>query len=274
MSGPPWTRRSAWSSPSILTPSTRTGPATGVFQMADAVGRPCPVDRAGTGHVQREDTSAGRGSMHPGNLRRPRGSGLGPGDGARVSGRRSGTWASIRSSGVELGGTAVTVTRLGLGTAEIGGLYAPVPEAQAAALLAHAWESGVRYFDTAPFYGYGTAEQRLGDALRAHPRDEYTLSTKVGGLLVPIEPVSGATRYSSQTARGGWVLRRHPAVAGALRLHARRGAPLAGAEPGAPRTRAHRHPLHPQFRRGSVRGLSGPPRVARSRASSVPSARA
>ena len=91
---------------------------------------------------------------------------------------------------VKLGTTDVEVTRLGFGSAEIGGLYEAVPDAQAASLIAHMWESGVRYFDSAPLYGYGTAERRVGNGLRAHHRDEYTLSTKVGRLLVPIEPVA------------------------------------------------------------------------------------
>jgi D-threo-aldose 1-dehydrogenase len=91
---------------------------------------------------------------------------------------------------VKLGNTDVEVTRLGLGTAEIGGLYKALPEEQAGALVAHVWDSGVRYFDTAPLYGLGTAEKRIGDGLRGHRRDDFTLSTKVGRLLVPIE--SGA----------------------------------------------------------------------------------
>jgi D-threo-aldose 1-dehydrogenase len=94
---------------------------------------------------------------------------------------------------VTLGTTSVEVTRLGLGTAEIGGLYTAVPEEQAAGLIAHAWDIGVRYFDTAPLYGYGTAERRTGNGLRARPRDEFSLSTKVGRLVVPLdEDPSGA----------------------------------------------------------------------------------
>lgn len=91
---------------------------------------------------------------------------------------------------IKLGTTDVEVTRLGFGSAEIGGLYRPVPEEQAASLMAHLWDSGVRYFDSAPLYGYGTAETRVGNGLRAHARDAYTLSTKVGRLLVPIEPAA------------------------------------------------------------------------------------
>ncbi|MFJ9949389.1 aldo/keto reductase [Kitasatospora sp. NPDC091207] len=84
-----------------------------------------------------------------------------------------------------LGRTPVQVTELAFGAAGIGNLFTPVTDAQAAQAVAAAWESGVRYFDTAPHYGLGLSERRLGDALRALPRDEYTLSTKVGRLLEP-----------------------------------------------------------------------------------------
>jgi D-threo-aldose 1-dehydrogenase len=77
------------------------------------------------------------------------------------------------------------VTRLALGCAPLAGLYEPVPEAQARATIDAAWELGIRTFDTAPHYGAGVSEQRVGAALRARPRDELVLSTKVGRLLVP-----------------------------------------------------------------------------------------
>ena len=64
-------------------------------------------------------------------------------------------------------------------------LFAAVPDAQARALLDAAWDSGCRSFDTAPHYGHGLSEQRLGNALRAQPRDAFTLSSKVGRLLTP-----------------------------------------------------------------------------------------
>jgi D-threo-aldose 1-dehydrogenase len=86
---------------------------------------------------------------------------------------------------VRLGRTQLHVTRLGLGLAPIGGLYTPVGAAQAAATLDRAWEHGLRYFDTAPLYGYGLSEIRTGAALSKHPRAEFVLSTKVGRLLVP-----------------------------------------------------------------------------------------
>jgi len=83
---------------------------------------------------------------------------------------------------VPLGRTGVTVTRMGLGTAALGGLFRPVSEEQARATIEAAWEAGLRYFDTAPLYGYGLAERRLGEALRGRPRDAFCLSTPVGRL--------------------------------------------------------------------------------------------
>ncbi|MEV6107898.1 aldo/keto reductase [Streptomyces sp. NPDC051940] len=84
-----------------------------------------------------------------------------------------------------LGRSAVPVTALGFGSAAIAGLYEPVGEDEAAATVDAAWQSGLRYFDTAPHYGLGLAERRLGAALRGRPRDSYTVSTKVGRLLEP-----------------------------------------------------------------------------------------
>ncbi|WP_338900301.1 aldo/keto reductase [Streptomyces sp. TG1A-60] len=84
-----------------------------------------------------------------------------------------------------LGGSTVEVTRLALGCAGLGNLYQPVTDEAAFATVEAAWEAGVRTFDTAPHYGLGLAERRLGAALRDRPRDAYTVSTKVGRLLVP-----------------------------------------------------------------------------------------
>ncbi|QKW17798.1 aldo/keto reductase [Kitasatospora sp. NA04385] len=84
-----------------------------------------------------------------------------------------------------LGRTEVRVTELAFGAAGIGNLFTPVTDSRAEQAVTAAWESGVRYFDTAPHYGLGLSERRLGAALRAFPRDEYTLSTKVGRLLEP-----------------------------------------------------------------------------------------
>jgi D-threo-aldose 1-dehydrogenase len=84
-----------------------------------------------------------------------------------------------------VGRTDLSVTRVGFGSAPIGGLYSPVSDAEGAAVVRHAWEIGVRYFDVAPMYGFGEAEIRLGRVLCEHPRDEFTLSTKVGRLVRP-----------------------------------------------------------------------------------------
>ena len=81
-----------------------------------------------------------------------------------------------------------TAPRVQLGTGPLGGLYADVPSATAHATVDEAWELGIRSFDTAPLYGSGLAEQRLGEALAGRPRDEYTVSTKVGRLLKPGKP--------------------------------------------------------------------------------------
>ncbi|MFC0410280.1 aldo/keto reductase [Roseomonas elaeocarpi] len=72
---------------------------------------------------------------------------------------------------------------LGFGGAPLGNMFEVVSEADAAATLEAAWDSGIRYFDTAPEYGPGISEHRFGQALRQHPREEFVLSTKVGRLL-------------------------------------------------------------------------------------------
>jgi D-threo-aldose 1-dehydrogenase len=83
-----------------------------------------------------------------------------------------------------LGRSKVEVTELGLGGGPLGGLFQPVNDDAAAATLAEAWYHGIRYFDTAPHYGIGQSERRFGEFLRQKPSDEFTLSTKVGRLLV------------------------------------------------------------------------------------------
>ncbi|MFI2262454.1 aldo/keto reductase [Streptomyces tubercidicus] len=88
----------------------------------------------------------------------------------------------------ELGRTGVTVPPLGLGCAPLGNLYRAVPEAQAREVVRTALATGARYFDTAPHYGVGLSEERLGRALRGHDRTTYTLSTKVGRRLRPLAP--------------------------------------------------------------------------------------
>ena len=82
------------------------------------------------------------------------------------------------------------------GGAAIGGLYAPVSHEAAAATLQSAWDAGIRAFDTAPHYGAGLSEQRIGGFLAGCPRAEFVVSTKVGRLLVPADgPVDGAEQF-------------------------------------------------------------------------------
>src|SRR5436189_1808473 len=87
-----------------------------------------------------------------------------------------------------VGTTSLEVTELGLGGAPMGGFRATISDAEAIKLVDAAYEGGVRYFDTSPFYGYGRSELRMGAALRQKPRDEFVLSTKVGRVLHPVRP--------------------------------------------------------------------------------------
>ena len=80
---------------------------------------------------------------------------------------------------------AGTGLRLGLGGAPLGNLFSAVGDDAARATIDAAWQAGCRSFDTAPHYGHGLSERRMGDALQARPRDAFVLSSKVGRLLVP-----------------------------------------------------------------------------------------
>ncbi|WP_329034458.1 aldo/keto reductase [Streptomyces sp. NBC_00178] len=73
---------------------------------------------------------------------------------------------------------------LGFGTAPLGNMFRAIPDAEAAATVEAAWDHGIRYFDTAPFYGAGLAEIRLGEVLASHPRESFVLSTKVGRVVL------------------------------------------------------------------------------------------
>jgi len=86
---------------------------------------------------------------------------------------------------------------LGMGGAPLGNNLEAVSEDDARAALHAAWDAGIRYFDTAPQYGFGLSEHRFGAVLRTRPRDEFTLSTKVGRLLVP--------NPGKPSARGNWI---------------------------------------------------------------------
>lgn len=85
-----------------------------------------------------------------------------------------------------LGTSGLDVTILSFGGAGIGNLYTAVSDAAAHDTLQAAWDAGIRFFDTAPRYGHGLSERRLGDFLRTKPRDSYVLSSKVGRLLTPL----------------------------------------------------------------------------------------
>jgi D-threo-aldose 1-dehydrogenase len=86
---------------------------------------------------------------------------------------------------VRLGATSIEVTRLGLGCAPLGNLYAPVSDGDALATVEKALQAGISFFDTAPLYGHGLSEERLGRAVGAIPRDDITVATKVGRVLEP-----------------------------------------------------------------------------------------
>lgn len=87
------------------------------------------------------------------------------------------------------------------GGAPIGGLYERVSEAEAEATLAAAWEAGIRAFDTAPHYGVGLSERRIGEFLAGRPRDQFIVSTKVGRRLVPASgPVEGVAGFHGTPA--------------------------------------------------------------------------
>jgi len=99
--------------------------------------------------------------------------------------------ASVTAAGLPsrpLGRSPVRVTELSFGGAAIGNLFTEVSDDDARAAIDAAWDGGIRAFDTAPHYGLGLSERRLGDALRHRPRAEYVISTKVGRLLEPAIP--------------------------------------------------------------------------------------
>ena len=79
----------------------------------------------------------------------------------------------------------LTVTDMGFGAAPIGNFLRPIDEATSDAMVQHAWNAGMRYFDTAPYYGHGLSELRLAHSLRWKPRGEYVISSKVGRVLKP-----------------------------------------------------------------------------------------
>ena len=85
----------------------------------------------------------------------------------------------------QVGNTDLQVTRLGMGTAPIGNLYSDLDDEEALETVRRSYENGIRFFDTAPLYGAGEAERRLGEALRGIPRDNVVIQTKIGRILRP-----------------------------------------------------------------------------------------
>ena len=90
---------------------------------------------------------------------------------------------TVGSAGRRIGQTSLELPVFGFGTAHIGELYSLVPEAESRATLQAAWDGGIRYFDTAPWYGRGLSEHRLGGFLRTMPRKDFKVTTKVGKTL-------------------------------------------------------------------------------------------
>jgi D-threo-aldose 1-dehydrogenase len=87
-----------------------------------------------------------------------------------------------------LGKSGLEVPVIGFGGAPLGNLYRELSDEQARATVRAAFDAGMRLFDTAPLYGFGLSEHRIGEALRWHDRDGFVLSTKIGRLLRPVPP--------------------------------------------------------------------------------------
>ena len=109
-----------------------------------------------------------------------------------------------------IGRTDVKVSHVSFGCSGLGNLGCKISDAEAHAVLAYAWDNGIRYFDTAPHYGRGRSEQRLGDFLKGRRREDYVISTKVGRLLSPgigqdeadgfLQPLPNDVRYDYSAA--------------------------------------------------------------------------
>ena len=101
----------------------------------------------------------------------------------------------------QLGRSGVAVTEISFGGAAIGNLFTAVTDEDARAAVDAAWDGGIRFFDTAPHYGLGLSERRLGAALGDRPRDQYVIATKVGRLLEP-DPFTGPAARGGRDAEG------------------------------------------------------------------------
>ena len=95
----------------------------------------------------------------------------------------------------KIGNTNLEITELGMGTAPIGGWPIEVSENDALSTLERAWEKGIRYFDTAPLYGTGMAEERLGKFLKRKNRNDFVVATKVGRLIVDTDSSQAAQKF-------------------------------------------------------------------------------
>ena len=102
---------------------------------------------------------------------------------------------------MEIGKTGLYVTQLGYGAASLGGLYKEVPAEKGISAARRALDLGINYFDVAPFYGYGMAEERLGQALANRPRDSFVLSSKVGRLIKSVEAPDPNSVFKGTEAR-------------------------------------------------------------------------
>ena len=106
---------------------------------------------------------------------------------------------------------------LGFGAAGIGNLYRAMDDDVAAATMAAGWDAGIRYFDTAPHYGLGLAERRVGAFLSTKPREEFVISTKVGRILEPVPNSTGAKDTEGFDVPAATVRRWDPSEAGIRR---------------------------------------------------------
>lgn len=113
--------------------------------------------------------------------------------------------------------TVPELGRLGFGAAGIGNLYKAMSDDVAAATIAAGWDAGLRYFDTAPHYGLGLSERRVGAFLTTKPRDEFVISTKVGRILEPVDNPTGARDTQGFDVPADVVRRWDPSEAGIRR---------------------------------------------------------
>ena len=160
---------------------------------------------------------------------------------------------------VPVGKTALAISRLGFGSASIAGLFSAVSDDDATAMIEHAWDAGVRYFDTAPQYGYGLAERRLGGVPRASTRATATCCRpRWADCCDRARP-----RQLAEPSNFHGVLGRPAGV----RLQRGRHPAVAGRKPGATRPRPDRHRVPPRPRRPLAgrhrRGVPGAARAAR-----------